>query len=69
MIIYEAKETGQHKRTVGVKIGGDRKVCWVGGGWTNFEKGGVGNRMRGVYVKWGGGGVLGTRGQLCKKTH
>ena len=56
MIIYQAKETGQHKRTVGVEIGGDREVCWVGGGWTNFEKAGVGNRMGGVYVKWGGGG-------------
>ena len=51
MIIYQAKETGQHKRTVGVEIGGDREVCWVGGGWTNFEKAGVGNRMGGVYVK------------------
>ena len=58
MIIYQAKETGQHKRTVGVEIGGDREVCWVGGGWTNFEKAGVGNRMGGVYVKWGGGGCV-----------
>ena len=68
MIIYEAKETGQHKRTVGVKIGGDRKVCWVGGGQTNFEKGGVGNRMRGVYVKWGGGGCQEPSANCVKRT-
>ena len=36
------------ERTVGVEVGGDRG--WRGGGWTEFEKVGVGY-TRGVFIK------------------